>query len=150
MDEEEVAAGARVAGVELQDLLKAPQGLADPAYDPQILAVDASDTMGTATPWDDQVASYSAGAASCSSACRAPDVIAPGNLSDADASVWTFHLRKGVRFHDDACFADGKGRELPSPDGEAVEAAKELEVGHVKGAVRHHEPAFETERQVIA
>jgi serine protease AprX len=54
------------------------QGLADPAYDPQILAVGGADTMGTASPWDDQVGSYSAGAASCSTACRAPDVIAPG------------------------------------------------------------------------
>jgi serine protease AprX len=53
-------------------------GLADPAYDPQIIAVGAADTNGSATPWDDQVASYSAGAASCSSACRAPDLIAPG------------------------------------------------------------------------
>jgi serine protease AprX len=55
------------------------QGLADPAYDPQILAVGGADTNGTAVPWDDQVASYSAGAASCSSACRAPDLIAPGS-----------------------------------------------------------------------
>jgi serine protease AprX len=54
------------------------QGLADPAYDPQILAVGAADTMGTASPWDDQVASFSASAASCSSGCRAPDLIAPG------------------------------------------------------------------------
>jgi serine protease AprX len=54
------------------------QGLADPAYDPQILAVGAADTMGTPTPWDDQVGSYSAGSASCSSGCRAPDLIAPG------------------------------------------------------------------------
>jgi len=54
------------------------QGLADPGYDPQILAVGAADTMGTATPWDDQVAPFSAGSASCSSACRAPDLIAPG------------------------------------------------------------------------
>ena len=54
------------------------QGLADPAYDPQILAVGAADTMGTAAPWDDQVASYSASAAGCNSACRAPDLIAPG------------------------------------------------------------------------
>ena len=37
------------------------QGLADPAYDPQILAVGAADTMGTAAPWDDQVAPFSAG-----------------------------------------------------------------------------------------
>jgi serine protease AprX len=54
------------------------QGLADPGYDPQILAVGAADTMGTAAPWDDQVAGYSASAASCSAACRAPDLIAPG------------------------------------------------------------------------
>jgi serine protease AprX len=54
------------------------QGLADPAYDPQILAVGATDTNGSATPWDDQVASYSAVAASCSTACRAPDLVAPG------------------------------------------------------------------------
>ena len=54
------------------------QGLADPAYDPQILAVGGADTMGTGTPWDDQVGSYSAGAASCNSSCRAPDLIAPG------------------------------------------------------------------------
>jgi serine protease AprX len=54
------------------------QGLADPAYDPQILAVGAADTMGTAAPSDDQVASFSAGSASCSSGCRGPDLIAPG------------------------------------------------------------------------
>jgi serine protease AprX len=54
------------------------QGLADPAYDPNIIAVGAADTNGSATPWDDDVASFSANAASCSTACRAPDVIAPG------------------------------------------------------------------------
>jgi serine protease AprX len=54
------------------------QGLADPSYDPQIMAVGAADTMGTATPWDDQVGSYSASSASCSNGCRAPDLIAPG------------------------------------------------------------------------
>ena len=54
------------------------QGLADPGYDPQILSVGGTDTMGTASPWDDQVASYSANAASCSNGCRAPDLIAPG------------------------------------------------------------------------
>ncbi|HXB42170.1 MAG TPA: ABC transporter substrate-binding protein [Bacteroidia bacterium] len=36
--------------------------------------------------------------------------------TNTDASVWTFHLRKGVKFHDDACFADGKGRELTGGD----------------------------------
>lgn len=55
------------------------QGLADPAYDPQIVAVGAADGGGTATPWDDSVSAFSANAASCSSACRGPDLIAPGN-----------------------------------------------------------------------
>jgi serine protease AprX len=54
------------------------QGLADPGYDPQILAVGAADTNGTASPWDDQVASFSANSASCSNGCRAADMIAPG------------------------------------------------------------------------
>ncbi|HKU56758.1 MAG TPA: S8 family serine peptidase [Gaiellaceae bacterium] len=54
------------------------QGLADPAYDPQILAVGAADTGGTLTAWGDRVAPFSATAASCSTACRAPDLIAPG------------------------------------------------------------------------
>ena len=35
---------------------------------------------------------------------------------NADASQWTFHLRKGVKFHDDPCFADGKGREVTAKD----------------------------------
>jgi serine protease AprX len=47
--------------------------LADPGYDPQILAVGAVDTNGTAVLWDDQIASSSAG-----SFGRAPDLIAPG------------------------------------------------------------------------
>ena len=54
------------------------QGLADPGYDPQILAVGAADTNGTAVSWDDQVASFSAGSAGCNNGCRAPDLIAPG------------------------------------------------------------------------
>jgi len=33
-----------------------------------------------------------------------------------DATVWTFHIRKGVKFHDDPCFEDGKGRELNASD----------------------------------
>ena len=33
-----------------------------------------------------------------------------------DASVWTFYLRKGVHFHDDSCFGDGKGREMTAKD----------------------------------
>ena len=30
--------------------------------------------------------------------------------------VFTFHLRKGVKFHDDACFMDGKGRVVTAHD----------------------------------
>ena len=52
------------------------QGLADPAYDPQILAVGAADTAGTAVPWDDSVAPFSA---SCNNGCSAPDLVAPGS-----------------------------------------------------------------------
>jgi serine protease AprX len=53
--------------------------LADPGYDPQIIAVGAADTNGTAVPWDDQVAPFSAGVSSCSNGCRAPDLVAPGS-----------------------------------------------------------------------
>lgn len=35
---------------------------------------------------------------------------------NADASQWTFHIRKGVKFHDDPCFSDGKGREVTAKD----------------------------------
>jgi len=33
-----------------------------------------------------------------------------------DATVFTFHLRKGVKFHDNECFANGKGREVTAKD----------------------------------
>ena len=33
-----------------------------------------------------------------------------------DATSFTFHLRKGVMFHDDACFEGGKGREVKATD----------------------------------
>ena len=55
------------------------EGLADPADDPQIVAVGAADTMGTAIPSDDQVAPFSAGSASCSRGCRGPNLVAPGS-----------------------------------------------------------------------
>jgi peptide/nickel transport system substrate-binding protein len=35
---------------------------------------------------------------------------------NGDASQWTFSIRKGVKFHDDACFPDGKGREVTAKD----------------------------------
>ena len=33
-----------------------------------------------------------------------------------NATVWTFHLRKGIKFHDDACFPEGKGRDVTAKD----------------------------------
>lgn len=33
-----------------------------------------------------------------------------------DSLTWRFHLRRGVRFHDDGCFAGGVGRELIASD----------------------------------
>ncbi|MGD0712755.1 MAG: S8 family serine peptidase [Gaiellaceae bacterium] len=51
-------------------------GLADPAYDPYVIAVGGSDSMGTTTTSDDQVASYSASAAG---GRTRPDFVAPGS-----------------------------------------------------------------------
>ena len=51
-------------------------GLADPGYDPYVIAVGASDSMGTNGTKDDQVASFSA-SSNCGG-CRAPDLVAPG------------------------------------------------------------------------
>ena len=50
--------------------------LADPAYDPYVIATGGVDTMGTATLKDDQVGDYSStGAAKC----KSPDFVAPGS-----------------------------------------------------------------------
>ncbi|HET9497070.1 MAG TPA: S8 family serine peptidase [Candidatus Limnocylindria bacterium] len=51
-------------------------GLANPAYNPTLMGVGGSDTMGTATPWDNQIASFSAVAAN--GGARKPDFVAPG------------------------------------------------------------------------
>ena len=53
-------------------------GLADPAYDPFVLAVGASDPVGTMKVGDDDVASFSASSAGCGSLCKNPDFVAPG------------------------------------------------------------------------
>lgn len=36
--------------------------------------------------------------------------------TNENQTEWTFHIRQGVMFHADACFADGKGRELKASD----------------------------------
>ena len=54
-------------------------GLADPAYDPMVIAVGAADTMATASMSDDQPASFSATARACKPwNCRPPTLLAPG------------------------------------------------------------------------
>lgn len=35
---------------------------------------------------------------------------------NADQTEWTFHIRQGVMFHNDACFPDGKGRVVTAND----------------------------------
>jgi oligopeptide transport system substrate-binding protein len=36
--------------------------------------------------------------------------------TDTSGTLYTFRLRKGIRFHNDACFPEGKGRELTAED----------------------------------
>jgi serine protease AprX len=54
-------------------------GLANPAYNPFVIAVGGSDSMGTANVSDDTVGSYSASSAGCGSTCKNPDFLAPGS-----------------------------------------------------------------------
>lgn len=35
---------------------------------------------------------------------------------NADATEWVFHIRKGVKFHNDPCFSGSKGREVTAAD----------------------------------
>jgi serine protease AprX len=52
-------------------------GVADPAYNPFVIAVGGSDSMGTPTLSDDTVGAYSA-SARCGP-CKRPDFVAPGS-----------------------------------------------------------------------
>jgi oligopeptide transport system substrate-binding protein len=45
-----------------------------------------------------------------------PDLLARMPEVSADQLTYTFELRAGVRFHDNPCFPDGKGRELTAED----------------------------------
>lgn len=42
--------------------------------------------------------------------------LAASYSTNEDATIYTFKLNKGVMFHDDPCFKDGKGRELKASD----------------------------------
>ncbi|HWS46968.1 MAG TPA: S8 family serine peptidase [Acidimicrobiia bacterium] len=53
-------------------------GLADPAYNPYVLAVGGYDTMGTASTSDDTVGAYSASGTGCWG-CRHPDLVSAGS-----------------------------------------------------------------------
>ena len=45
-----------------------------------------------------------------------PDLAESMPSVSADKLTYTFHLRKGVRFHDNPCFPGGKGREMTADD----------------------------------
>jgi serine protease AprX len=51
-------------------------GLADPSYDPFVIAVAGADTMGSTNPRKSVMASYSASSAGCGG-CKNPDITAP-------------------------------------------------------------------------
>jgi len=53
-------------------------GLADPAYNPYVIAAGGSDSMGTASTSDDTVGTYSASSSGCGG-CKNPDFVAPGS-----------------------------------------------------------------------
>jgi serine protease AprX len=53
-------------------------GVADPAYDPYVLAVGGFDTMGTAATSDDNFGAYSTASVSCHG-CKNSDLVAPGS-----------------------------------------------------------------------
>lgn len=54
-------------------------GLADPAYNPYVIAVGGYDTNGTRRWNDDVVGPYSASSAGCGSKCKNPDFVAVGS-----------------------------------------------------------------------
>lgn len=46
----------------------------------------------------------------------APNLVAAMPTVSDDQLVYTFELRKGIKFHDNPCFPEGKGRELTAHD----------------------------------
>ena len=54
-------------------------GLSNPAYNPFVIAAGGYDSMGTPSPNDDQMGSYSASSAGCGSSCKNPDLVAMGS-----------------------------------------------------------------------
>ncbi len=75
--------------------------------------------------------------------------IAESFSMNQDATKFTFKIRKGVFFHDDDCFEDGKGRELTANDVKntlefACSKAVENEIywfllSKIKGAKQHYD-----------
>ena len=46
----------------------------------------------------------------------APNLVSEMPTKKNDGKTYVFHLREGIRFHDDPCFPGGEGRELDSDD----------------------------------
>lgn len=76
--------------------------------------------------------------------------IAQSHEVDTTRTIYTIKLKKGVFFHDDACFADGKGRELVANDvkncieyacsqDRSNQAFHILEDAHIKGVRAYYE-----------
>jgi serine protease AprX len=82
-------------------------GIADPGYDPYVIAAGASDSMGTLSTADDQVATFSA-SSQCKT-CKIPDILAPGahlqGLRDPNSYIDANHPEGVI----DARFFRGSG-----------------------------------------
>jgi serine protease AprX len=111
--------------------------LDSPAYDPYVLAVGASDSLGTDTPADDVVASFS----SRGSAVRPPDVVAPGTgiISARVPGLLLDQLFPGARVGEHGFRGSGTSQPAAVASGAVaalLSARPDLDPDEVKAALR--------------